>query len=280
VPEQYKLRENKSTKRHMNTPENKGRETPISSTIAFDKFIEPAAIITIIVAATYYVGRTYISSYYGRLGLDANSLEFPTAFYVQQSAIPVLIGVVTSYISFSLPGKQYHKGTRKGALFGNILLFVAGLFILYVGLKSIGGDKNFYIVIASSVLAATSLLTYLGVSFSESIKTNFLFRLGALVAMFALFVLTAQTLGNYRAVSLIRGDYRETLRVDLHWKDIQNEPAPQTLDTDLILLMQNKGNYYIVKKQDLQTNQANGFPEIYIVPEENIKFAVIKKEIR
>ena len=263
----------------MNTSGNEGRETTISS-IAFDKFIEPAAIITIVVSATYYIGRIYISSYYGRLGLDTNYLEFPTAFYVQQSVIPVLIGVVASYVSFSLSGRHNHRSHRKSALFGNMLLFLAGLLIFYVGLQYIGQDRIFYVAIAAIVLAATSLLTYLGVSLAESIKSNFLFRLGALITVFALFVLTAQTLGNNRAVTLIRGKSRETLSIHFNWKDIKNEPAPQELNTNLILLMQNKGNYYVVKKQDLQSKQVNVFPEIYMIPEGNIKFAVIKKEVR
>jgi hypothetical protein len=161
-----------------------------------------------------------------------------------------------------------------------MLFFLAGLLIFYVGIQDIGQGKIFYVAIAAIVLAATGLLTHLGFSFAESIKSSFLFRLGALVAVFALIVLTAQALGNNRAVTLISGKYRETLSIHFNWKDVKNEPAPQELDTELIVLIQNKGNYYVIKKQDLQSNQVNFSPEIYVIPEGNIKFAVIRKEVR
>jgi hypothetical protein len=259
----------------MNTLGNDGQETTVSS-IAFNKFIEPAAIITIVVAATYYVGRTYIGSYYGRLGLDPTSLEFPTEFYIEQSTIPVLIGIGASYFSFSLAGRQHHRNNRKSALFGNILLLLAGILILIVGFQDVGQSQIFYVALGTIVLTATILLTYLGISFSVSIKSNFLFRLCALVAAFSIFVLTGQALGSTQGKKLINGDYREAVSVHFNWKEVA---ATKELDTDLILLLQNKSNYYVVKKQDLQSNNTlvDFFPKIYMIPEENIKFAVIRK---
>lgn len=266
----------------MSNPDNENRETGASflSRITLDKFIEPAAIITIVVAATYYVGQAYINTYYGRLGLDTTSLEFPTSFYIQQSVIPVLIGVIATYLSFSLSGKPRPRSNRISAFWGNILIFLAGLLILYIGLQEFGNGKVFYTSIAVIVLIATAVLTFLKISFADTIKTSFLFRLGALIAIFALFVLTAQVLGNNQAVVLINGNYKEALNVRFNWKDTKNEPVPQELGDDLILLMQYKGNYYVVKKQALQSKQVQVFPEIYMVPEGNIKFAVIRREIR
>ena len=265
----------------MNKPQNESKETNTSiSRVTFDKFIEPAAIITIVVAATYYIGQTYINSYYGRLGLDTSSLEFPTSFYVQQSAIPVSIGVIAIYLSFSFAGEQRYKSNRRNALLGNILPLLVGLLILYVSFQQIEQDRIRYIVIAIIVLAATLILTYKGVSFSQSIKSNFLFRLGVLVAVFALFVLTAQVLGNNQAITLISGDYRKTLSVRFTWKDTKDEAAPQELNTDLILIIRNKGNYYVVKKQALNIHQPNVFPEIYMIPEGNIRFAALRNEVR
>ncbi|MBD2102839.1 hypothetical protein [Leptolyngbya sp. FACHB-261] len=245
------------------------------SRATFSKFIEPAAITTIVVAATYYIGKTYISAYYSRLGLDVNSLDFPTSFYVQQSALPVLVGVIAIYLSFFLKGK--YKNRRREALSGNILPFLAGFLILYVASQEIGADRVRYFSIAVIVLSATTLLTYLGVSFFQSIKTSFLFRLSALVSIFALFVLSAQILGNNSATNLIGGKYEEITRVRFVW---DATPPPQELNSDLILLMQHKGNYYVVKQQSLDVQKSGIFPEIYIVPESKIRFAIIRRENR
>lgn len=265
----------------MNDSTSEDRETSTSwSDITLNKFIEPAAIITLVIAATYYVGQTYINSYYGRLGLDTSSLEFPTSFYVQQSAIPIIIGVAASYLAFSFPEKKRYRSNRKKALFGNILLFSAGLLILYVGLKGVGQYKVFYIIVAFIVLTSTAILTYLGISFTSfttSKKSAFLFRLGTLVAIFSLFVLTAQALGNNRAVTLISDNKnKDILTVSFNWGE--NEPEPQDLNGELILLMQNRGNYYVMKEQALQSNIDEIFPEIYIIPESNIRFAMIKRK--
>jgi hypothetical protein len=250
-------------------------ENKVMSRIPFDKFIEPAVITTLVIAATYYIGQAFINSYYGRLGIDTNSLEFSTSFYVQQSGIPVIIGVAISYLSLSVTGNQKYENKQKNALFGNLLFFLVGLLILFVGFQQI--DKTFYIVIAFIVLTATILLTYLGFSFTSSMKSNFVSRIAICIVVFAIFVLTSQSLGSNQAEALVMGRYTETLSIRFDWKDIKNDPAPQELNTDLILVLKNKGNYYILKR--VNDKNPNLYPEIYMIPEANIKFAVIKKVV-
>ena len=127
------------------------------------------------------------------------------------------------------------------------------------------------------MLTATILLTYLGFSFTSSMKSNFVSRIAICIVVFAIFVLTSQSLGSNQAEALVMGRYTETLSIRFDWKDIKNDPAPQELNTDLILVLKNKGNYYILKR--VNDKNPNLYPEIYMIPEANIKFAVIKKVV-
>ncbi|MCK5661340.1 MAG: hypothetical protein KAH86_08265 [Methanosarcinales archaeon] len=78
-------------------------------------------------------------------------------------------------------------------------------------------------------------------------------------------------IGNAHAKNLIAGDRGDTFFINFSWKD---EPTKEIDGKELILIIYNEHKYYVVAKQKPAPNN----PEIYIIPDDLIEFASIRKK--
>ena len=72
------------------------------------------------------------------------------------------------------------------------------------------------------------------------------------------------------AIHRIEGDSGNTFTINFSWKE---NPPTEIEGKELILIIHSEGKYYVVEKQ----KPAPEFPEVYIIPDEQVKFAVVKK---
>ena len=77
-------------------------------------------------------------------------------------------------------------------------------------------------------------------------------------------------IGHAHAEDLIEGDRGDTFFINFSWKD---EPTKEIDGKELILIIYNEHKYYVVAKQKPAPNN----PEIYIIPDDQIVFASIKR---
>jgi len=77
-------------------------------------------------------------------------------------------------------------------------------------------------------------------------------------------------MGVTHAIHQIEGDGDNTFTINFSW----NEHPPTEIEgKELILIIHSEGKYYVVAKQ----KPAPEFPEVYIIPDAQVEFAVMKK---
>ena len=95
-----------------------------------------------------------------------------------------------------------------------------------------------------------------------------------LVALSIIFLFTSlalsSNLGVTHAIHRIEGDSDNIFTINFSWKE---NPLSEIEGKELILIIHSEGKYYVVEKQ----KPAPEFPEVYIIPDEQVKFAVVKK---
>jgi len=80
----------------------------------------------------------------------------------------------------------------------------------------------------------------------------------------------SSNLGVTHAIHLIEGDGDNTFSINFTWKE---NPSTEIEGKELILIIHSEGKYYVIEKQ----KPAPEFPEVYIIPDEQVEFAVVKK---
>ena len=95
-----------------------------------------------------------------------------------------------------------------------------------------------------------------------------------LVALSIIFLFTSlalsSNLGVTHAIHRIEGDSDNIFMINFSWKE---NPLSEIEGKELILIIHSEGKYYVVEKQ----KPAPEFPEVYIIPDEQVEFAVVKK---
>lgn len=101
-----------------------------------------------------------------------------------------------------------------------------------------------------------------------TMRTSVIFS--SIVLILVLSFLSSMFIGEFVAEQKIEGESNQAFIVNFSWK----ETSPKELQgMDLILIMHRSNKYYVVNKQ----NPAPEYPEVYVIPDNQIKFAVIKK---
>lgn len=183
------------------------------------KFIDPVAIITIIVGLSYVMGWIYTFTYFSRFGLQLESLNLPSYFFLSKAIYAV--GVLA------------------------ILIQVVLLILTNLKIDPIEFRKRYFSTSKSWTMLILILLTlsFMGVGY----------------------------IGDFHATKTIEGEMNEVFIVNFSW----NEKTPQELNgKELTLIIHQEGNYYVVNNQ----KPAPKYPEVYIIPDHQIKFTVVKKK--
>ena len=77
-------------------------------------------------------------------------------------------------------------------------------------------------------------------------------------------------LGDQCAKKVVEGEADKVFMINFSWKE---NPPKDMEGKELILIIHQEGKYYVVNKQ----KPAPKYPEVYIISDDQIKFAVIKK---
>lgn len=87
----------------------------------FVKYIEPAIIVTVLTVAMYWLGWSYVEGFCGRIGINHDSLDLPTVFYLREAMWGVLIGV--PILIFSLTEVEKSSQSVMHSFKGNLVVF-------------------------------------------------------------------------------------------------------------------------------------------------------------
>lgn len=178
------------------------------------KYIDPVAIITIIVSFSYFLGWAYAWGYFTRLGIQFQSLNLPASYYLDKA-----------FWGFGI------------------------LTVVVIALPVIKKDFK---------------------EFQNRFLSTFRSKALAIVIFLIIFLMIPMIVGEYHAKQLIEGDEDQLFMINFSWK----EKSPKDIDgKELMFIIHQEGKYYVVNKQ----KPAPQYPEVYIIPDEQIKFAVIKK---
>lgn len=120
-----------------------------------------------------------------------------------------------------------------------------------------------------------SLLIFLYLSFKRySILKRWKFFSGTtkilyIISFLGIFIIFASYSGSTHAINTIEGTTTIEM-VNFTWKD---NPPDELKSKELILIMHYNGNFYVTEKQ----KPAPKYPEIFIIPDNQIKYTTIKK---
>ena len=254
----------------MPEPQDRGLQTgnltPLSHGIS--EYIEPATIITLTIGAVYYVGWSYTNGYFERLGIQHDSLEFPTSFYLMRGFLPVLVSAIVVYWAFS--GTRVSKQTRANAAQGNVPILLLAALLLLEGFTK-PSVRIYLFAAAGLILVAFIMCSWQKTSLSQRIqKSPPLGRIFILLMLIAVSVVTANFLGQHDAARSVEGALRNGVLVRFAWK---GEVRPELENKAFVLILHRDGKYYVVGLE----SPAPEFPKVYIVPDEQIKLAVIQR---
>lgn len=232
------------------------------------QYIEPATIVTVIFGVTYYFGWTYIHFYLGQLGINHDSLEFPIYFYVTKAILPIFIPLLIFYWSFVNSSDK--PKTLKQTLRANFFIFVIIVLVFYTGMLFYPKHHAYLFFLASVI----GLIAFI---FLAREKTAFLnywykhpqYRLPLIFFSFIIFWIFAAYFGIIMATNTVEGGSNNPI-VNFSWKD----KTPSELEgKELIFIIHSQGKYYVVNKQ----KPAPEYTQIYVINDDQIKFAVMEK---
>jgi hypothetical protein len=232
------------------------------------RYLEPATILTLIVGSVYYIGWSYTDAYFERIGIQHDSLNFPTSFYLKQAFWALSIGIIFISAFKKNAGKQTKAETLIDNLYKNqfgVLLF-AGALIL--GIIEYPDAHSYYIFgIAVISFIATLWLLIKKKSIGSYFRADTLVkRIPLVVLAFLTLVMVARILGEVHAKKKIEGTLNNVSTIVFTWKDA---PPQELIDKQLVLIIHIDGNYYVTVREI----PAPKFPKIYIIRDDEIKYA-------
>lgn len=223
----------------------------------------------------YLAGRTYVASYFAKLGMNNNSLDFPTLYYLALGFRPLLLCSLFLFIILFLAKDQ--PNSFIGSLRGNLLSFGIAIILIHQALDprfTITYSSRFLskviLVIGVILLILSVILTIRKKSFGLYVlKMSPLKRLIGLLMVLLFTTIIADYFGNLRAVNLINGKQKEVIGINFTLKK-DSKAIPQIEKKDFILIIQRNGKYFVTPP----TQQFITKPEIFVVSENEV--AIVK----
>ena len=233
------------------------------------KIIEPATIIAILFGATYFYGWIYIKFYFAAFGIQHKYLDLPIYFYVNEAILPLIFILLISW--WSLSGENDNISTIKQSIRHNVLILIAAIIIFFLGIKEYPINRA-YILFTISVFILILFIIALITKFS--LLTNWKNfdmkeKITYTILFFMFFFIVAAYSGAINAINTIEGTSTVEI-VNFSWKD---NPPEEFKNKELILVMHYKENFYVIEKQ----KPAPDYPELFIIPDDKIKYATIKR---
>jgi hypothetical protein len=182
------------------------------------KFLEPVSFITIMASISYVFGWLYTQEYFSRIGIQYESLNLSTSFFLSKAVWPFIV---------------------------MFFLFLVLYFIIIYKEIDLKENQNRYFSISTIMV----LIIILFLLISSNMACYF---------------------GEQHGKRLVEGEKNDVFMINFSWKE---NPPKDIEGKELILIIHQDGKYYVVNKQ----KPAPEYPEVYIIPDDQIKFAIIKK---
>lgn len=236
------------------------------------RYIEPATIVTLLACAVYFIGWFYLEGYFNRLGIHLDSLELPVMFYFRKAFLPVLAFTGLFYW-MALCVKKDIK-TRLDAFLGNIPLFLLAFFSMYYSIIAYNLKNSELILLTFLtfiiIFIESIILTWRKISISHIFLKKPLNRIIFYFLIILIASIGAGVLGDIHATKTIEGTLATSSSINFTW--IGDLPA-ELEGKELVFILYYQEKYYVTVRQ----NPAPKYPNIYIIPDDQIALATIKR---
>jgi len=211
-----------------------------------------------------------MDAYFERLGLQHESFMLPFSFYITKAFFAIML--CTLIFSISFYNVKSTEKNRLQALRGNLFFLFFAVLGAYQAIRdfphlslylSLGIFLSVAFLVVSWTLrrkSAALLLT----------RDNVPIRILALVGAILYISFMARLLGSHHAKIGVEATGYGAVSIRFETK----ASFPESLeDMNLILIIYHNGNYYVMERQ----NPLPRYPKVYIVPDDQIEFAVQKR---
>jgi hypothetical protein len=241
---------------------NKDNSSNLEKEVNIDKYLQPALLIALITAISYYIGYSYTSGYLGRLGIKHEFIEFTATYYFLKSIIGVTIGFIILFFIWFYKRSDTQNKIFRSAL-DNIFSLIVAAILIYQGIL----EENNSLFILSAFL----ILFYFISVYDKSIinfKSNPFAIIGIGFICISLMSSIASFFGRNDAISTIEGR-----GIGITFIKIKTKANIDILDNtkNFILIMHNDKKYYIIEKR----TPASLNPLIYVIPDDQVELVVL-----
>lgn len=255
------------------------------NSIDFIDYIGHKIFITVIFSVPFLIGLAYYYSYLSYFGINHLMQTFPNFIFLIQAILPMTAVFLTIFLFLYMMGitdrilnKSLVKSKSKYFLIMDGFLYII---TYYLAIEYI--FPRFSPPYAESVIncffAGILIFSFLwNYWLNEKIK-NFTnttkININQIYVIFFIIILLLLIFtGSFKG----KIDARKTVEdangrfIDFEWKGI----SPIEIDgKELVLITYHEGNYYVVIHQ----NPAPEFPKVFIIPDDEINLAIIRKSI-
>jgi hypothetical protein len=265
------------------------------------RLIESAAIALITSTGLYLVGSVYVEAYFGRMSIDATSLDLPPPFIAMQSAhvLQSLLEYPTTLLFFYVLYRAFSgRMPRLRAWYDRVQQRVGRLFLLLVNLLIVspllaaaaraGFEEGF--TAGSSVLGEVAeLMTTAGVllfiyllwlslgprlNVITEIQQRKLVPIALIFLLYLLDALVATARGaTTDAEILMMGASSSSIEASFTFAANVRDTLP---DSALILVIARNGHYYVVERQSFPPDRR---PVAYAIPFDAVDSARLQRVI-
>lgn len=230
-------------------------------------FIEPATILSLSIAAVYLIGWSYVGGYLQRVGIQPSSVELPSIYYLQQGSGTIITGwLVLGCIFISA------SSNRLSWIFRVLPLLLILTWSTFVLATSSQFRPHIVIIAVVEALVVGFPILFIGPErIVKLIPSAPHARIITAIFLYAVLIFVARFAGGYIGKKAIEGKSYGSLRIIFTWRS--EPPADLKDNKELILILHNNGNYYVVKKED----PAPGSPETYIIPDDLVSYVSLRR---
>jgi hypothetical protein len=255
---------------------------------AAQRIIESAVIAVVTSTGLYLIGSVYTDAYYGRMSIEATTLDLSPPFialqsaHVLQSLIEYPSAILFFYMLYRLLVSRWPQlrtwYDRAQQRFGRVFLLIVNVLIvapllaaaLEAGIdEGIAGTTSVLseVVGLMGTVAALLLFYLIWLSFGprqtlvSQLRAHKLIPIALVFALYLLDALVSTANGaSFDAELLMTGEADSS--IEIHFR-LKNEARDTLPDSGLILVTARNGSYYVVERQPIPPS---GRPVSYAVP--------------
>lgn len=230
------------------------------------KFVESALLIAIFTAVFYCFGWAHTDGFLRRLGLTNKLIEFSNTYYIMDSYLGIGLALLFYFVGHYGTGNIENRKLQ--AFRRNIFILFYALVILFLSFQD-DAKEMFYFLVGFSILSV-GIYLFTSINQYDLLPNSLIGKFGLGIIIFLSSLVGVAILGMYHAKYTIEGKLSTVTQIQLKTK----QDIPQiNLENKYILLFHNDNKYFITK----QENIAPEFPIVYIIPDDEVEFAIINK---